>query len=192
MVLISMLNTFEKKVIAEVLKQAKCINSKTEFAKIVYYLISERGIKLDLNYSQDFSQGSYSIQFSDILQELISNKLATVEEHKTPTKQRFSYCASESLANEEIELDEKIKLKISSILREYKKLGYKKIVEYDHEIYKDKTKTRIDKQIKEIRKELDNYYLSKSGGEEEKESELILSNLKQKSAPSWLNEKTTL
>lgn len=186
-----MLDSFEKKVIAEVLKQGKFINSKSEFAKIVYYLISERGIKLNLDYSQDFPQGSYSPQFSEILECLIANKLALLEERKAPT-QRFSYYASKSLLAMHIDLDNKTKLKITSILREYKNLGYKKIVEYDHEIYKDKNKLRTDKQIKEIRKELDNYYLSKSEGNEEKEAEIILSNLKQKSAPSWLNEKTAL
>lgn len=166
-----------KKILARLVKVAQKIEGKTVYAKMVCYLEKEREQKIPYRFDNKFPHGHYCLDFQHDLSELMENGFIDKQEIKTNPGKKFIYTPTPKLEYAEIKLSPRMEKSIVSILHQYKRYSSFEIEQYDHDIYRDKTRTDSSKGIREFRTTQMKQLLKEAKGNKEKALDLFLAQI---------------
>jgi len=180
--------------VAEFVKQAKKIEGRTLFVKMLCYLEKERGVPTEFKFNPDGKHGHFDPACLQTLDELIALGLVRQETEPTPygpDKPKYIYYGTDRLNDLETRLTPKERRQVKSILDEYLHYSSNEITHYDHDVYRDKRRQPSTWAIKSARLEED-AQLIKETGSEEKALELLLARASENKNKRWARDSSPL
>lgn len=147
-------------IVAQFIKSAakiatdKKISGKTSLVKMVCFAELERGLKTGFVFKPNY-YGLYDEEIIRITKELEKNGLIQTEYKEEPHPQ-FLFKAAPKLLKLDTGLSEKEIKIVENTLNEYWRMGNKELSVYCKQMYIEKNKKRIDKEIRELRLKEDN------------------------------------
>ncbi len=145
----------KKAIVAQFIKSAakiatdQKISGKTSLVKMVCFAELERGLKTQFVFKPNY-YGLYDEEVIQIASELEKEGLVQTEYKEEPHPQVL-FKATQKLLKLDTGLSEKEIKKIENTIREYWRKGNKELSIYCKQMYINKNKKRVDKEVREFR-----------------------------------------